>query len=1177
MAGSRKKNKRGRTGGSNGPSNGAASRDGNQASGMTPVQQEIINTVLNAAPGTTASAAPDGAFSAMQQAFGSAGFNVSNVTMFNQPGGSAPAPGPAPSAPRKASQSPSQRQATISEHNAALAQFNSVRNRQGYGAVLPTTPAGAPNPGRRVPPVSSCTPVRVGELRSPTATGTVHDGKVLRGTLVVSPFQVRALQTVLEDEVGDVIKCGIYNPEALAEGGSPLHAFRQGRKVAIVEPLYKVFADTSTGVRVDNPKSVVFEDSEAPQERAKSPEKLKSAEEYRAEGNELFVGGQYAKAVASYTSSLERHDADKVLSTTLLNLSATELARDRPLAALAMAMAGRAVDPKNPKAYFRAATALERLDLTDAGLFMCDQTRRMTVGKRDLAVEELLGRMKQRGGRPAGEQEALRTALRLMAKEPGACFPPQPSAADEAKFRAIEAKSEDELAPLRAEGKASGNDLYKSGDYELAGKEYRDVLAHFPGAAAVLSNRAMCRLKSGEPLQAVSDAAASMCLRAGHAKAQYRFACALLDLGWRKEAALAPIGALDAEARSAITSRLGNAAGGQPPAPDASAGPSQSSAPPPAPESDDFDDSGPEVPPDTAFEAENADVLQMTPPPDALRAMGIHQPVPRRDIRAYHRSYERAGQWPAHCDVAACRALIAQQRKMDILTNNDLVDLYASLSSHPAMMSAAIPARLGVRPEDALTMDRVQWWLQAQVGDVRFHARPLISPQVHETVLEPSVPALLRPAEKLHRGDIHVGVGFLDLSWIAQAAQMGFAPARDESRASEPVRWVGFDACSYNVAKAAVIIEMMQQASAGQGQGVARDVLQVWYSTSWTKGALARFREAVKALVDDPAMASWHPKSVMEYLTWWRHHDDVSLRAARRTFVEEEGITAKFGNWKLKRDCHEHITYALTGEVGGSGEVGSPVVWALPPGTPRVSKTETIFDSVGIEELSAKMRTRSDSVGAVSVVTDILLDRIQAMADAVAGGALSLEVEHACVEKRKRGVAERIASMRPTSMSWSNCCDLFGPKEFHALARACSAPGGTRHYLQSVFWVRDVKGAFVLDYDQREDRWRHIDEGAAQVAAAYRADGRDAYMLLPVVETIAGSADFVLMRQYHRRWAERFFAEGGVPPSDWEITAPPQFNVHAQFFGAFAMAFTAHRRSDTKNRSGKSKTSEEGK
>jgi len=69
--------------------------------------------------------------------------------------------------------------------------------------------------------------------------------------------------SIMEDESGDVVKVALYN--ALADG-VPNHpqaryaaansVLPRGQAVAIVEPYYKMFADGTRGVRVDNPNDL---------------------------------------------------------------------------------------------------------------------------------------------------------------------------------------------------------------------------------------------------------------------------------------------------------------------------------------------------------------------------------------------------------------------------------------------------------------------------------------------------------------------------------------------------------------------------------------------------------------------------------------------------------------------------------------------------------------------------------------------------------------------------------------------------------------------------------------------------------------------------------------------------------------------------------------------------------
>jgi hypothetical protein len=69
------------------------------------------------------------------------------------------------------------------------------------------------------------------------------------------------------------------------------------------------------------------------------------------------------------------------------------------------------------------------------------------------------------------------------------------------------------------------------------------------------------------------------------------------------------------------------------------------------------------------------------------------------------------------------------------------------------------------------------------------------------------------------------------------------------------------------------------------------------------------------------------------------------------------------------------------------------------------------------------------------------------------------------VEPSHRALLAEISSLQPWAISWSNVPDYLSPKDFHAMARACSRPGGedTVHSLQSMNWPYDVVCASHID------------------------------------------------------------------------------------------------------------------
>lgn len=88
-----------------------------------------------------------------------------------------------------------------------------------------------------------------------------------------------------------------------------------------------------------------------------------------------------------------------------------------------------------------------------------------------------------------------------------------------------------------------------------------------------------------------------------------------------------------------------------------------------------------------------------------------------------------------------------------------------------------------------------------------------------------------------------------------------------------------------------------------------------------------------------------------------------------------------------------------------------------------------------------------------------------------------VQVWHDCLTPRNSNLIQRIHSLEPTSMSWSNMCDTTPVPEFHRMAHACSA-ASTKHFLDSRGWVHDIKGAQIVHYTIPNPGLNPIDQGA---------------------------------------------------------------------------------------------------
>ena len=182
--------------------------------------------------------------------------------------------------------------------------------------------------------------------------------------------------------------------------------------------------------------------------------------------------------------------------------------------------------------------------------------------------------------------------------------------------------------------------------------------------------------------------------------------------------------------------------------------------------------------------------------------------------------------YPAGCDVAKCKERLRSMYE----TTRSIKLHYMHLKSgdfKPDMMD--VVRRLGNNcPE---TMD---WYYKASKGDInRFEVASLYDPRVlHSYTNEPV------RSEILTAGTTHVAVGFTDLGMIHSVKFL------DEWTRDNPLRWVGYEASAYCVAKTAVIVGMVES-----GAG-CDEIVQVWYSAAWSFDTLKAFRTAIGYLLN---------------------------------------------------------------------------------------------------------------------------------------------------------------------------------------------------------------------------------------------------------------------------------------------------------------------------------------
>ena len=180
--------------------------------------------------------------------------------------------------------------------------------------------------------------------------------------------------------------------------------------------------------------------------------------------------------------------------------------------------------------------------------------------------------------------------------------------------------------------------------------------------------------------------------------------------------------------------------------------------------------------------------------------------------------------YPASCDVEACQKRLKHMFEMTRFTK-----FYESYLKTKQFK----PARIDIMKRLGNCLPQtLRWYAKCEIGSVNREFKD--EPYMYENLHSYSNQAL-RPCS-LAGGGVHVSVGFADLSLFYYVQNW------EEWSREKPLKWVGYEASAYCVAKTAVVVAMIESGAAKE------EIMQVWYSAAWSLGTLKSFRTAIKYL-----------------------------------------------------------------------------------------------------------------------------------------------------------------------------------------------------------------------------------------------------------------------------------------------------------------------------------------
>ncbi len=458
-------------------------------------------------------------------------------------------------------------------------------------------------------------------------------------------------------------------------------------------------------------------------------------------------------------------------------------------------------------------------------------------------------------------------------------------------------------------------------------------------------------------------------------------------------------------------------------------------------------------------------------------------------------------------------------------------------------------ARFG---ELAFDADTVRWHEQAHFGepkDVRFFnehgvATPYIA-GAHSFGNTPSEQLTL------WAGDVHVAIGFCDLGQLrvmnftdaatpsnmgkSAAASAVAAAAPTSAPASAPVMWHGVEACAINVAKTLVLLRMIADASVSVDA-----VVEVWYSVTWRPTTLFAFRTALGSELFAQRTAASVTADVLKQLRHWCDVTPLPLSEARKRWLDKVGDASNTFNFTQQQDRIAFAAYLFSGDVLPAEEksCASLTHFSLVKGD---TAEQNVFSIVPLDVL---MRLRTQHSDVTAAATAYLCAGIERLRTHLTSGRVRVTLQHALVTPGDQDLIAQLRTLRPNSVSWSNCIDYIPPRDVHRFAAAISRPatlGGTLHVAYSMNWPRNTVGAIVFDYSSAAVT--HIKQQTKEVMDTWLPASARPYVLSPPLVDLMDATCFYLL--HHRRlvmdaYVTAFFERADSHEQQLDVTAEPQ-------------------------------------
>ena len=392
-------------------------------------------------------------------------------------------------------------------------------------------------------------------------------------------------------------------------------------------------------------------------------------------------------------------------------------------------------------------------------------------------------------------------------------------------------------------------------------------------------------------------------------------------------------------------------------------------------------------------------------------------------------------------------------------------------------------------------------------------------------------------------GHTHIGFGCTDLS------QLLFSQFRDNrGEEKDPSYFYGYDMNIPSIARCWILYKMLQL------NMPTVSILQVWFSSGWSKRTLDDFHLACKELLKEGCeLINDKDEKIQELIIYWSRCDCISIVKARSIWFKgySDADIEPLANLKNELDRVQYSRYIFTGEIFDTikNEVGNKTMFQLPESLQNYERIhENIFYYFTISGTFYLEKSL------VYTIEKTFTEKLEKLKEKIYNKDIICYFFVKKISHTDKSFILSIQQKDAYNIDWSNLPDYFNNESFLKMARACSTPK-TVHSCHFLNWPQKIFGSSIIDYDDKETVLKNIKIGKKTIKQQYEPILNklfNGFFNAEIVSYPLNEVDMVLQYQFMKNFIKFFF------DSSVNLSSPfsELFNTFNKTNSFFTISFT---------------------